>query len=144
MRIVLQRVECAEVAVNDKIIGKINNGLLVFLGVSSEDTKAQVDKMVDKISKLRIFQDENKKTNLSITDVQGELLIVSQFTLYADCRKGNRPSFINAGSPQLAKELYEYFIEVSKTKFEKVEQGEFGADMKVSLINDGPFTLVLE
>jgi len=144
MKVVLQRVECAEVKVDGQSIGKIEKGILVLLGVSHEDTKEKVDKMVDKLSKLRIFQDENNKTNLSITDVGGEILIVSQFTLYADCRKGNRPSFTEAGSPELAKELYEYFIQACKSKFERVEKGEFGADMKISLTNDGPFTLVLE
>lgn len=144
MKVVLQRVECAEVKVDHQSIGKIEKGILVLLGVSHEDTREKVDKIVEKLSKLRIFQDENNKTNLSITDVSGEILVVSQFTLYADCRKGNRPSFTEAGSPELAKGLYEYFIEVCESKFEKVEKGEFGADMKITLTNDGPFTLVLE
>ena len=144
MKIVLQRVLSAEVSVDGSTIAKINKGLLVFLGVSSQDTTMHADKIVDKLSKLRIFQDEFNKTNLSITDVNAELLVVSQFTLYADCKKGNRPSFTNAASPQLAKEIYDYFLLACKSKFSALEHGEFGADMKVSLINDGPFTLVIE
>lgn len=144
MKIVLQRVISASVTVNGDKIGEINKGLVLLLGVSNTDTKEEVNKLVDKISKLRIFADENGKTNLSVDDVEGEILIVSQFTLYANCKKGNRPSFTDAGSPQVAEELYEYFIKVSKDRFKKVENGCFGADMKVSLINDGPFTLILE
>ena len=144
MKIVIQRVKQASVKVEEKIIGKINQGLLVFLGVGDGDNKIMVDRYVDKLIKLRIFADENDKTNLSIQDISGEILVVSQFTLYADCKKGNRPSFTNAASPELANELYEYFKEQVKNKFGSVECGEFGADMKVNLVNDGPFTLVLE
>lgn len=144
MRIVLQRVTGASVKVEGKIIGSIKNGFLVLLGVSDTDTEAIADKMVDKFCKLRIFQDENEKTNLSLADVGGELLIVSQFTLYADCRKGNRPSFVKAGGAELANHLYEYVVEKCKTYVDKVEHGEFGADMQVELLNDGPFTIVLD
>ncbi len=144
MRIVLQRVSRASVAVDEKIIGEIGKGYLVLLGVSDTDTKQTADKMAEKISKLRIFEDENGKTNLSASDIGGEILIVSQFTLYADCKKGNRPSFTGAGSPAHANNLYEYFIEICKPKFKKVQHGSFGADMEVSLLNDGPFTIVLD
>ena len=124
--------------------GKIDNGLLVFLGVSDQDTKADCERLAKKIANLRIFSDENDKINLSIKDVNGELLIISQFTLYADCRKGNRPNFINAGKPELAEKLYKYFISLCKESIPVVEEGIFGADMKVSLVNDGPFTITLE
>lgn len=144
MKIVLQRVKNASVSVDGNTIGEIEKGYLVLLGVSNTDTKEIAEKLAEKISKLRIFEDENGKTNLSASDVGGEILIVSQFTLYADCKKGNRPSFTNAGSPALANELYEYFIEICKPKFTKVAHGEFGADMKVSLLNDGPFTIILD
>lgn len=144
MKIVLQRVEKASVKVDGQVIGAINQGYVVLLGVGKDDTKAEVEKYVDKMIKLRIFQDENGKTNLSLKDVDGQLLIISQFTLYADCKKGNRPNFLNAGSPQLAEELYEYFIERCKEQVEIVQSGSFGADMKVELVNDGPFTVVLE
>jgi len=144
MKIVLQRVKNASVSVDNNIIGEIGKGYLALLGVSNTDTKEIAEKLAEKISKLRIFEDENGKTNLSASDVDGEILIVSQFTLYADCKKGNRPSFTNAGSPDLANELYEYFIEICKPKFSKVSHGEFGADMQVSLINDGPFTVILD
>lgn len=144
MKIVLQRVKEASVTIDGNKVGEIGQGYLILLGVSNEDTREIADKMIEKISRLRIFEDSNGKTNLSIDAVSGEVMIVSQFTLYADCRKGNRPSFINAGSPQLAEELYEYIKEKSKAIFGKVECGQFGADMKVSLINDGPFTLVLD
>ena len=117
---------------------------MILLGISNDDNKEKIEKVVQKISRLRIFSDENGKTNLSINDVGGEILVVSQFTLYADCRKGNRPSFINAGAPNIAEELYNYFTEYSKKYFNKVEHGIFGADMKVSLVNDGPFTVILE
>jgi D-tyrosyl-tRNA(Tyr) deacylase len=144
VKFVIQRVKEASVKVDNKNVGSINHGLLVFVGVSDRDDKRIADKMVDKMTKLRIFDDENGKTNLSILDVGGEFLIISQFTLYADCRKGNRPSFINAGKPDMANELYEYIIsEVSKKGF-KTEHGIFGADMKVSLLNDGPFTILLD
>ena len=144
MKIVLQRVSCAAVRVDEQIIGSIEKGYVILLGIGANDTKEQVEKMVDKIKKLRIFPDENGKTNLSIDDVNGEILIISQFTLYADCRKGNRPSFTDAGSPTLAEELYEYFIKICDGKFKKVAHGEFGASMKVELTNEGPFTIILD
>ncbi len=144
MRLVVQRVTNANVTVDGKTTGKIGNGLLVLLGVGAEDTKEILEKMADKMLRLRIFADENDKTNLSISDVGGELLIVSQFTLYADCKKGNRPSFVKAGNPQTANELYEYFKEYCKKSVPVVESGIFGADMKVELCNDGPFTIILD
>lgn len=144
MRAVLQRVKEASVSVDEDIIGSINKGIMVLLGVSKNDTKEDAQKMLNKIIQLRIFEDDNNKTNLSLKDVAGQLLVISQFTLYADCHKGNRPSFINAGNPKLANELYEYFIELAKEQNLVVESGSFGADMKVSLCNDGPFTIVLE
>jgi D-tyrosyl-tRNA(Tyr) deacylase len=144
MKFVIQRVREAAVKVDDKTVGSIGNGLLVLVGISNSDDIHIADKMIDKMTKLRIFEDENGKTNLSISEVGGEFLIISQFTLYADCKKGNRPSFINAGKPEMANELYEYIIsEVGKKGF-KTEHGIFGADMKVSLINDGPFTILLD
>lgn len=144
MKLVIQRVNHAAVAVDGKTIGQINKGLLIFLGVSNVDTEELCDRFVEKISKLRIFEDQEGKTNLSIKDVNGELLVISQFTLYADCKKGNRPSFVNAGKPDLANKLYEYFVEQCKKNIDVVQTGEFGADMKVSLENDGPFTIVLD
>lgn len=144
MKIVLQRVLKAKVTVSGETKGKIGKGYLLLLGISNADTKETADKMIEKVSKLRIFEDENGKTNLSISDVGGEVLVVSQFTLYADCKKGNRPSFINAGSPALAEELYEHILKRCIEIFGKVQGGVFGADMKVSLVNDGPFTLVLD
>ena len=144
MKIVLQRVNRADVSVDGKIIGKIGKGFLLLMGVCNGDTKEDVDRLVKKICALRIFADENGKTNLSLSDVNGALLVVSQFTLYADCRKGNRPSFINAGAPDHANALYEYFIAEAKKLVPEVEKGEFGADMKINLENDGPFTLILE
>ena len=144
MKIVLQRVSRASVAVDSTIVGCIDKGYLVLLGIGAGDDKPKIEKAVDKIQKLRIFADENGKTNLSINDVGGSLLIVSQFTLYADCRKGNRPSFTDAAPPALAEELYEYFIEYAGGKFERVEHGVFGAEMSVELANDGPFTVILE
>lgn len=148
MRVVIQRVLQAEVKIvqNKDIqntVGKIKKGLLVFLGVGQEDTKEDVERLVKKIVSLRIFEDAQGKTNLSIQDVSGELLVVSQFTLYADCKKGNRPSFVNAANPELANTLYEYFIEKCREVIPTVETGIFGADMKVSLVNDGPFTILL-
>ena len=143
MRVVLQRVTQASVKVDGEVIGAIGNGFLILLGVSDEDNETVADKMADKICKLRIFADENGKTNLSLTDVGGELLVVSQFTLYADCRKGNRPSFVKAGKPEHANALYEHFVEESRKYVPKVEHGSFGADMQVELGNEGPFTLVL-
>lgn len=144
MRVVLQRVAYARVTVDGQLTGAIENGFLLLLGVSGTDTEAIAHKMVDKIYKLRIFPDENGKTNLSLADVGGEILLVSQFTLYADCKKGNRPSFTRAGGPELAQKLYEYVAERLKSFGNHVEQGRFGADMKVELLNDGPFTLVLD
>ncbi len=144
MKIVLQRVLEASVAVEGKIVGSIGKGYLLLLGVSSEDTKEIADKMIEKVSRLRIFEDENGKINLSIGQVNGEVLVVSQFTLYADCKKGNRPSFTNAGSPAMAEELYEYVLTRCRELFSNTQCGEFGADMKVSLVNDGPFTVVLD
>ncbi|MBS6517611.1 MAG: D-tyrosyl-tRNA(Tyr) deacylase [Clostridium sp.] len=144
MKIVLQRVTHASVTVDGEVIGSIGQGFLVLLGVCDTDTEAIADKMVDKLCKLRIFQDEQGKTNLSLADVGGELLVVSQFTLYADCKKGNRPSFVKAGAPDMANRLYEYVVEKCRGYVSRVEHGEFGADMKVELLNDGPFTLVLD
>ena len=144
MRLVIQRVLHAEVQVNGNTIGKIGKGLLVFVGAGQDDTKEIADKYLRKLLGLRIFEDENGKTNLSLKDVDGELLIVSQFTLYANCKKGNRPSFIEAGEPHMAEALYEYMIDEAKKSVPVVEHGEFGADMKVSLLNDGPFTIILD
>ena len=144
MKFVIQRVTHADVVVDGNEIGRIGKGFMVLIGVSKEDDKAIADKMVDKLIKLRIFEDENGKTNLSLDDVGGELLLISQFTLYANCKKGNRPSFIDAGAPDEANALYEYIIERCKERVNVVERGEFGADMKVSLLNDGPFTIVLD
>ncbi len=144
MRVVLQRVKEAQVVVDDNCVGSIKTGYLLLLGVSEGDVEKDVEVLVNKISKLRIFPDENGKSNLSIQDVEGEILVVSQFTLSADCRKGNRPSFVNAGKPDRANELYEYFKSYSKDFFRNVECGVFGADMKVSLLNDGPFTIVMD
>lgn len=144
MKFVIQRVTHADVVVDGNELGRIGKGFMVLIGVSKEDDKAIADKMVDKMIKLRIFEDENGKTNLSLDDVGGELLLISQFTLYANCKKGNRPSFIDAGVPDEANALYEYIIERCKERVNVVERGEFGADMKVSLLNDGPFTIVLD
>ncbi len=144
MRAVVQRVAHASVTVDNKVLGKIGKGYMILLGVSDEDTEETADRLADKICKLRIFEDENGKTNLSLADVKGELLVISQFTLYADCRKGNRPSFTKAGAPDEANRLYEYFMKRCKNYVEVVERGEFGANMKVELLNDGPFTLMLD
>lgn len=144
MKAVLQRVSSAEVAVDGKVCGKINTGYLVLLGIGDGDTENEVRKLADKIINLRIFSDENDKINLSLAQVGGELLVVSQFTLYADCRKGNRPNFTQAAKPDIAESLYNYFIEYCRQKGNHVETGIFGADMKVSLLNDGPFTVILE
>lgn len=144
MRFVIQRVSNASVTVEGKKIGRINGGLLVLVGVSQTDTREIADKMVKKLIGLRIFEDENGKTNLDLKSINGSLLIVSQFTLYADCKKGNRPSFVNAGSAVLAEELYEYIIDNCRKEVEIVEHGSFGADMKVELLNDGPFTVILD
>ena len=144
MKFVIQRVTEASVAVDDKVIGQIHKGFMVLIGVGQNDTKEIADKMVKKLVGLRIFEDENGKTNLSLADVDGELLLISQFTLYANCKKGYRPSFTDSGAPDLAESLYEYIIAQCKETVPVVETGSFGADMKVSLINDGPFTIVLD
>ena len=145
MKFVIQRVANADVKVDGKVLGAIDKGFMVLIGISNEDTKEIADKMIDKMIKLRIFEDTEGKTNLSLADVGGALLLISQFTLYADCKKGNRPSFIYAGKPDMANELYEYIISKCKTYDGlKVERGQFGADMKVSLVNDGPFTIILD
>lgn len=144
MRFIIQRVSEANVKVDGVVLGEIKKGYMVLIGVSDNDTKEIADKMIKKLIGLRIFEDENGKTNLSIKDVNGELLLISQFTLYADCRKGNRPSFTDAGKPDFANEMYEYIISECKKEIDVVEKGEFGADMKVSLLNDGPFTIYLD
>lgn len=144
MRFVIQRVQEAHVTVDDTIIGQIGHGLLVLVGVSGNDDRKTADKMIAKLTKLRIFDDANGKTNLSAADVGGAFLVISQFTLYADCRKGNRPSFTAAGKPDVANELYEYIIQEIRNLGFLAEHGIFGADMKVSLLNDGPFTIVLD
>lgn len=144
MRFVIQRVKHASVEVEGEVIGKIGQGFLVLIGVSEEDTEAIADKMIKKLIGMRIFEDAEGKTNLSLESVAGELLLVSQFTLYADCKKGNRPSFIKAGKPDLANSLYEYIIAECKKQVPIVETGSFGADMKVELLNDGPFTILLD
>ena len=144
MRFVVQRVQHAKVEVEGEKIGSIEKGFLVLVGIAAEDTKEIADQMIRKLIGLRIFEDENGKTNLNLESVQGQLLIISQFTLYADCRKGNRPSFTNAGKPELAEALYEYILEECEKQIPTVQHGIFGADMKVSLLNDGPFTIVLD
>ena len=144
MKFVIQRVNSASVKVDGNVIGSIGKGYLILFGAGEGDTEDMLVPFADKICKMRIFADENGKTNLSINDVGGEMLIVSQFTLYADCRKGNRPSFTNAGKPDMAKQMYEYIIDQCKKEFPVVEQGIFGADMKISLLNDGPFTIILD
>ena len=144
MRFVIQKVSGASVTVEEKVIGHIEKGFLVLIGIAEDDTTAIADKMIKKMLGLRIFQDENGKTNLSLKDVDGSLLLVSQFTLYADCKKGNRPSFINAGAPDHAKGLYEYIINQCRNEGYLVETGEFGAEMHVSFTNEGPFTIVLD
>ena len=145
MKLVIQRVLNSTVKVDGETIGAIGKGYMVLVGVAESDTKEIADKMIDKMIKLRIFEDSEGKTNLSLNDVGGELLLVSQFTLYADCKKGNRPSFLKAGNPTFANDMYEYVISKCKT-YEglNVERGKFGADMKVELINDGPFTIILD
>ena len=144
MRFVIQRVTEASVTIDGEISGKIGKGYLVLIGVADTDTKEIADKMIRKMIGLRIFEDEQGKTNLSLADVGGGLLLVSQFTLYANCKRGNRPSFIEAGKPDMANEMYEYIIEKCKESVEEVQTGEFGADMKVQLLNDGPFTILLD
>lgn len=144
MKFVIQRVTEANVKVDGKIIGEITKGFVVLIGVGQDDTKEIADKMVKKLVGLRIFEDENGKTNLSLADVDGQLLLISQFTLYANCKKGYRPSFIEAGAPDMASDMYEYIISECKKSVPVVERGIFGADMKVSLVNDGPFTILLD
>ena len=144
MRFVIQRVTDASVTIDGEISGKIGKGYLVLIGVADTDTKEIADKMIRKMIGLRIFEDEQGKTNLSLADVDGGLLLVSQFTLYANCKRGNRPSFIEAGKPDMANEMYEYIIEKCRESVDEVQTGEFGADMKVQLLNDGPFTISLD
>ena len=144
MKFVIQRVKNASVEVENKVVGKINEGFLVLIGVTHDDTKKTADILIKKLLNLRIFKDENDKMNLSLKDVGGELLLISQFTLYADCKKGNRPSFVKSAKYDIASELYEYVIDECKKTSIKVETGIFGADMKVSLLNDGPVTIILD
>ena len=144
MRLLIQKVLEADVKIDGKVNGKINKGYVIFAGIADSDTKEIADKMIKKLIGLRLFEDEDGKTNLNLAAVNGEILFISQFTLYADCRKGNRPSFINAGKPDMAEPLYEYMIDALRKEVPVVEHGEFGADMKVSLINDGPFTVMLD
>ena len=144
MKFIIQRVSEASVTVEGQVIGQIGKGYLVLIGVGENDTKELADRYIKKMLGLRIFEDENGKTNLSLKDVGGSLLLVSQFTLYANCRKGNRPSFTEAGNPELAEELYEYIIAQCRKEIPEVQTGSFGAHMKVSLVNDGPFTILLD
>ncbi len=144
MKFVIQRVEKASVSVEEKLVGSIKNGFVVFVGVCDSDSCEIADKMLNKMLHLRIFSDENGKTNLDLKSVNGELLIISQFTLYADCKKGNRPSFTKAGKPEFANELYEYILKKCSEEIPNVAHGIFGAHMEVSLINDGPFTIILD
>lgn len=144
MKIVIQRVTRASVTVDNQACGKIGNGFLVLLGIGKDDTEAECERLAKKMTGLRIFSDENDKTNLSLKDVNGELLIISQFTLYADCKKGFRPNFLNAMEPKEAERLYNYFCDLCAKEIPVVERGIFGADMKVDLLNDGPFTIILE
>ena len=144
MRFVIQRVNNSKVTIDGAVRGQIGKGFMVLIGVGEDDTREIADKMIRKMINMRIFEDENGKTNLGLKDVGGSLLLISQFTLYADCKKGNRPSFVKAGAADMAKELYEYIIDKCKEDIDIVEQGEFGADMKVELLNDGPFTIVLD
>ena len=144
MKLLIQRVNHAQVRVDGEIVGKIGKGFLVFVGVGQNDTREIADKYLKKMLGLRIFEDQNGKTNLSLKDVNGELLMVSQFTLYANCRHGNRPGFTDAGAPDMANELYEYMLNEAVKQVPVVEHGIFGADMKISLENDGPFTIILD
>lgn len=144
MKIVIQRVKNAKVNIDNNTVGKINKGLLLFVGIGNNDDESIADKLVKKVCNLRIFEDENQKMNKSIKDIKGELLVVSQFTLYANCKSGNRPSFTDACEPQKANELYEYFKSKCMQEIEVVESGVFGADMKIELLNDGPVTIILE
>lgn len=144
MKAVIQRCESAQVDVGGKTVGRIGRGYMVLLGIGKEDTEAECDRIAAKMIGLRIFSDENDKINLSLKDVDGSLLIVSQFTLYADTHKGHRPNFLMAKEPAEAERLYEYFVEICRRSVKNVQTGEFGADMRVSLVNDGPFTIILE
>lgn len=144
MKIVLQRVKHAQVNIDNNTVGKINEGLLLFIGIGNNDNESIADRLVKKVCNLRIFEDENQKMNKSIKDTGGELLVVSQFTLYADCKNGNRPSFTNACEPKKANEIYEYFKSKCMEEVKIVESGIFGADMKIELLNDGPVTIILE
>lgn len=144
MRFVIQRVLESSVSVDGKVVGQIGKGFMVLIGVGSGDTREIADKMIKKLIGMRIFEDENGKTNLNLESVGGSLLLISQFTLYADCKRGNRPGFTDAGAPDLAEELYEYIISECRKTVPVVERGVFGADMKVSLVNDGPFTVILD
>lgn len=144
MRFVIQRVKSSKVTIDGEIRGEIGKGFMVLIGIGAGDTVQTADKMIKKMINLRIFEDENGKTNLSLNDVGGNLLLISQFTLYADCRKGNRPSFVKAAPPDMAEELYDYIVKKCSEQVEDVQKGEFGADMKVELLNDGPFTIVLD
>ena len=144
MKFVIQRVKNASVEVDNKTVGSINKGFLVLIGITHTDTKQIADVLINKLIKLRVFEDENEKMNLALSDVGGELLLISQFTLYADCKKGNRPAFIDAAKPDYANELYEYIIEECKKQEINVQTGMFGADMKVDLLNDGPVTIILD
>jgi D-tyrosyl-tRNA(Tyr) deacylase len=144
MKFVIQRVTSASVTVDNQIIGQIDKGFLVLIGITHDDTKEIANKMIKKLIGLRIFEDENGKTNLDLKTVDGSLLLISQFTLYADCKHGNRPGFTDAGAPDFANEMYEYIISECKKSVPNVQTGSFGADMKVSLLNDGPFTIILD
>lgn len=144
MKLVVQRVKNADVKVDEKTVGKIGKGFLVLVGITHSDTKSEADYLAKKLCNLRVFEDENGKMNLGLKDINGELLIISQFTLYAITKDGNRPSFIEAARPEVAEPLYEYFLEKCKEYGIKVEKGIFGADMKVSLLNDGPVTIIIE
>ncbi len=144
MKFIIQRVSSANVKVDGQIVGDIRKGFLVLIGIGQDDSKEIADKLIKKMLGLRIFEDENGKTNLSLSDVDGNLLLISQFTLYADCKKGNRPSFVKAAGPDMAEELYDYIIAECKRSFPNVQKGIFGADMKVELLNDGPFTIILD
>ena len=144
MKFIIQRVKEADVSVDNQIVGKIEKGFMVLVGVADSDTYEIADKMINKMCKLRIFEDENGKTNLSLSDVGGEVMLISQFTLYANTRRGNRPSFIEAGSPDMASPLYDHMIQECGKYVEHGAKGEFGADMKVELLNDGPFTIVMD
>lgn len=144
MKLVIQRVSSSSVEIDGKIEGSIKKGFLVLVGITHDDTKAIADKLIDKLIHLRVFEDEQGKMNLSLIDVKGEILSISQFTLYADCKKGRRPGFTNAAKPEIASPMYDYFNQMLRKQLIKVETGVFGADMKVSLVNDGPVTIILD